>query len=99
MITAAPDLEEAKRIVLVGLRDHAARVYLFGSWAQGRQGRTSDIDIAVLPARPLPLGLLGGIREQLEESRILYPVDLVDLSESDPDFAARVQREGILWTA
>jgi predicted nucleotidyltransferase len=99
MITAAPDLEEAKRIVLDGLRGHAARVYLFGSWVQGRQGRTSDIDIAILPADPLPIGLLSDIREKLEDSRILYPVDLVDLSESDPDFAARVQREGILWTA
>jgi predicted nucleotidyltransferase len=99
MATVAPDLEEVKRIVLSGLRGYRVRVYLFGSWAQNRQGRTSDIDVGVLPLEPLPVGILSEIREALEESRVLYPVDLVDLSRSDPDFLAHVEREGISWTA
>lgn len=90
------DLDETRRIVLEGLRGHKARVYLFGSWAQGRAGRASDIDVAVLPADPLPDGLLSDIRDALEESTIIYRVDPVDLSEAGPAFRARVEREGVL---
>ena len=43
------DLDEARRIVLEGLRPHAARVWLFGSRAHGEAGRAPDIDVAVLP--------------------------------------------------
>jgi uncharacterized protein len=78
------DLDEARRIVRAGLRGHRAQVYLFGSWATGRNRRTSDIDIAILPAEPLPGDILSGIREALEESMVVYPVDVVDLSQVSP---------------
>jgi predicted nucleotidyltransferase len=97
MELCSPDLEEVGRIVRDGLKGHRARVYLFGSWVRGQAGRTSDIDVAVLPLEPLPAGLLSEIREALEESHVIYPVDLVDLSESTPQFRERVLREGVLW--
>lgn len=97
MELCSPDLEEVGRIVRDGLKGHRVRVYLFGSWVRDRAGRTSDIDVAVLPLEPLPAGLLSEIREALEESRVIYPVDLVDLSESTPQFRERVLREGVLW--
>lgn len=92
-------LAETKRIILNGLKGHPVRVYLFGSRAEGAATRISDIDVGVLPLRPLPDGLLSEIREELEESRIPLTVDLVDLSEADPKFRKAVQREGLLWTA
>ncbi len=46
---------------------------------------------------PLPTGLLSEIREELEESHIPYPVDLVDLSKKDPGFVEHVISKGILW--
>ena len=92
------DLREVRRIVQAGLGGHRARVYLFGSWARGRPTRASDIDVAVLPLEPLPQGLLSEIRESLEDSLILYPVDLVDLSAAGPEFRDRILREGILWS-
>ena len=91
------DLDEVKRIVLQGLGALRARVWLFGSRAQGKAGRASDIDVAVLPLDPLPEGLLSEIQEALEESLVLYPVDLVDLSRADPGLRARVERDGIPW--
>ena len=91
------DLQEVRRIVNAGLRGHPARVYLFGSWAKGCPSRTSDIDVAVLPLAPLPEGLLSEIRETLEDSLVVYPVDLVDLSEAPLGFRDRVLREGVLW--
>ena len=93
------DLEEARSIVLQGLRGHRARVWLFGSSAAGGACRTSDIDVGVLPLEPMPPGLLGDLREILDSSRILYPVDLVDLSRADAALRDRVEREGIPWTS
>ena len=92
------DLDEARRIVREGLRGYRARIFLYGSWATGAATRTSDIDLAVLPLEPIPRDVLAGIREALEESCVLYPVDLVDLSESTEAFRERIVREGTTWT-
>ena len=92
------DLEETRRLVLQGLRGTGARVYLFGSWAKGNASRGSDIDVAVLGGQPVLPWVLGEIRERLEESNVLYPVDLVDLSSSSSAFREKVLAEGILWS-
>ncbi len=94
---AVQDLAEAGRIIREGLNGCRARVYLFGSRARGEGGRSSDIDVAVLPLSPLPGWILSALREDLEESRVPYRVDLVDLSMADPSFRELVLREGRLW--
>ena len=81
---------------LAGLR---ARVFLIGSRARGEGGRGSDIDVAILPIDALPPGLLLDIQERLDNSEILYPVDLVDLSRADESFRDAVLREGVAWTS
>lgn len=93
------DVAEVRRIVLQGLKGHAARIYFFGSRARGDFQRYSDIDVAVLPLKPIPSGVLGDIREALEESNVLPRVDLVDLSQVELSFRERVEREGIVWDA
>jgi predicted nucleotidyltransferase len=89
---------EIRRIILDGLRDTHAKVFLFGSRARGTSHRASDVDVAVLPSAPLPAGLLADIKEALEESTIPFDVDLVDLSEVDLAFRQRVEQEGVSWT-
>ena len=91
------DLELARQIVLDALAKFSVKVYLFGSQAKKQAGRISDIDIAVLPLQPIPGWVFSEIREALEESNILYPVDLIDLSETDERFRERVLKEGIVW--
>ncbi len=98
MTTGSRDLDEVRRIVLRRLAGHPARVYLFGSFARGQASRVSDIDVAILPAEPLPIGLLAEIQEELENSESLYPVDLVDLSGAPEPFRSRVLNEGVPWT-
>ena len=93
------DLDEVRRIVLKYLERQPVQVWLFGSWARGEACRVSDIDVGILPSEPLPRGLMGEIAEALENSRSLYPVDLVDLSTVSESFRARVLAEGIPWTA
>lgn len=80
--------------MLDALGRYRARVWLFGSRARGDAVRGSDIDIAVLALEPLPEGLLEQIRQALEDSQVLFPVDL---STAEPELRERVEREGIAW--
>ena len=95
--TADTAIEEVRRIVLNRLSGRDATVVFFGSRASGSASVASDIDVAVLPRRPLPTGLLSRIREALEESHVPYRVDVVDLSSVDPAFRKRVLETGVIW--
>ena len=97
--TTSRDLTEVRRIVLEGLAGYAVRVYLFGAHARGTAHRTSDIDVAILPLKPIPPWVLSVLRGNLEECHVPYRVDLVDLSMADLAFRERVMREGIVWSA
>lgn len=90
-------LGQVRRLLLDRLKGCRFQLFLFGSQSTQRAGRTSDIDVAILPITPLPRGLLSEIREELEESNIPYPVDLVDLSRSSPEFVQHVRQEGVIW--
>jgi predicted nucleotidyltransferase len=65
--------------------------------AKGTSHQLSDIDIAILPEEPIPLGLISEIRLALEDSNILATLDLVDLTTASRDLHDRVLKEGILW--
>jgi predicted nucleotidyltransferase len=91
-------LSMVKQIILNHLTDYPAQVYLFGSWVNGNPTHTSDIDVGIMPLEPFPPGLFSRIREDLEESRIPYQVDLIDLSKTETAFREKIQKEGILWT-
>lgn len=99
LLASETDLQQVKEIVLSRLAGHPVRILLYGSHATGRAVASSDIDVAVLPAADLPLGLLSQVRSDLEESCVPYKVDLVDLSRTDTAFRQRVLSEGIEWTA
>lgn len=90
-------LDEVRRRVADALRGREATVYLFGSFATGGAHRSSDIDVAIDAAAPLPPALLSQLREELEDSRVPYRVDLVDLADADPAFRERVRRTGRVW--
>jgi predicted nucleotidyltransferase len=92
-------LTEARRIVQKVLGQHAVRIFLCGSRARGHAAPQSDIDIAVLPLRPLPPDALSDLREALEESTIPYDVDIIDLSAVDESFRNKVLSEGVAWNA
>lgn len=93
------DIDEVRRIVLAMLSGYAASVWLFGSAARGTMTRGSDVDVAVLAKEPIPEDLLSNIREALEQSNVLYRVDLVDLRSVEPAFKDKVMAEGCLWSA
>ena len=90
-------LKAVRHILLNRLQRYEVKIYLFGSMAKGEVWRSSDIDVAVLPNGHLPEGVLSGIREELENSKVPYRVELIDLSKTSPGFVDHVQRSGILW--
>jgi predicted nucleotidyltransferase len=91
------DLAEARRIVTFLLEGYQADVYLFGSAARGAMTPHSDIDIAVYAKEPLPVSLMAEIREALENSNILYNVDVVDMNAAPPELRTKIQNQGHLW--
>ena len=86
-----------RSIVLSALKKYRVKVYLFGSYAKGTAALYSDMDIAADPEEPLPPAMLSLLKEKLEESPIPYRVDLVDLSQADPNFRQAVIQQGVLW--
>lgn len=90
-------MEQVKSIVLRHLAGYHAAVWLFGSRARGDAGPASDLDVAVSAAEPLPAGVLAHLREALDESRVPFRVDVVDLAEASPEYRGVVEREGIRW--
>ncbi|MBI4885780.1 MAG: nucleotidyltransferase domain-containing protein [Acidobacteria bacterium] len=81
-------------------RREVAAAYVFGSVATGRTRADSDVDVAVLLARPLPpnrslryqLKLMADLGSALHRS----DVDLVLLNDASPLLAHRVLSKGRL---
>lgn len=95
--SVSSDLNIVRKIVCERLKEYKAKVYLYGSRSTGKTYRSSDIDVAVLPMQPVPGWIFAEIREALEESDVLYPVDVVNLSDTDEAFRQRVMKEGVVW--
>ncbi len=73
-----------------------ARIYLFGSRARGDHTVYSDIDIAIEDSSATLSKRLPLIRFRIEESKIPYKVDLIDLSKASY-LKKIVHKEGIRW--
>ena len=91
-------LDQVKQVILPRFNQMHARIYLFGSWARNQERLSSDIDVAVESNEPIPRAIFVEVREALEESRIPYQVDLVNLGEASDALKEEVRREGILWS-
>lgn len=72
-----------------------AEPVIFGSWAQGRAQKFSDIDLCLMGPDRLPLVTLGGLKEAFIESNIPYIIDVSDYHRMPADFQAAVQTDGV----
>ena len=93
----ARDLGIARDIVRRFITGDGAEVVIFGSTAGGDARRYSDLDIGILPRRPLRPETLPALREALAESSMLIDVDVVDLAEATEPFRQAVLREAKPW--
>ena len=74
-----------------------SQFFLFGSRAEGKAGFAADIDIGILPAKPLDNRLLSELQAHIAESFIPYDVDLVDFSDISPQFKQQALKKIIRW--
>jgi uncharacterized protein len=81
--------EDELEIVRAILRSHLpikARVYAFGSRANGRAKPWSDLDLLIDVGATLPLSTLAGLADAFDESSLAWKVDLVDQASVSSDF-------------
>lgn len=77
--------------VIEPLKALGGKVWIFGSRARGDQREFSDID--VLFEGQIRDGDLGLIKERIEESRIPYKVDIVEVGNLAESYREQVLRE------
>ena len=72
-------------------------VFLFGSFAQNQNAKSSDIDIGIIGAKPLSNSTLLKIKEELED-KTLQGIDLTDFAATgDKEFLKLALRRIKLW--
>jgi len=91
-----PLVDEIVRIVCDYLNVDHFRVYLFGSWAEGKALSVSDLDIALDTGTPIELAMMQRITDALDTLPTLRRVDFVDLQALDRKFRSRVVQHGEL---
>ena len=87
---------EAMEFTLKFWQNQPVRIYLFGSWARGEAKRSSDVDIAIESKEDMSF-LIGEFREALENSCIIYNVDVVDMNFAAESLCKKIREEGIVW--
>ena len=74
-----------------------ARIYLFGSYARGKERQGSDIDIAIDVGNQLDLHEWQFLWNLLDALPTAQKIDLVDLQRIPEDMKESILKEGILW--
>ena len=87
---------EVKEFTRKFWQNQPVRIYLFGSWARGEAKRSSDVDIAIESKDDMSF-LIGEFREALENSCIIYNVDVVDMNFAAESLCKKIREEGIVW--
>ncbi len=81
------ELKDKIRVILSkSIKEPHFKAFFFGSRASSKATQRSDIDIGISAAKPIPLNVLGEIKEELEKLRVLQKFDVVDFNDADEDF-------------
>jgi len=74
-------IDELKEFLKEFFKNDDVKVYLFGSRARGDFRRYSDIDLAVESNEDIRDKIIE-LKDILEESNLIYKVDIVDLKKA-----------------
>lgn len=87
--------EEQLAIVRAILAKHAPhlKAWAFGSHVTGAAKRFSDPGIALESDAPIPMTVLGDLREAFQENDLPFGVDLLDLRCASPSFRRIAMRQ------
>ena len=78
---------------IVAQRIPDRRVVAFGSRVDGNPKPFSDLDLAIYGNEPLPLTLLGQLRDDFSESSLPFRVDLVDANAISDEFRQIIEKK------
>ena len=73
------------------------KIYLFGSRARKTNDPSSDIDIALESQKNIPFNVIGNIKEEIEESKIPFFVDILDFNSISNEMKKEISKDKILW--
>ncbi|MGC8555275.1 MAG: nucleotidyltransferase family protein [Candidatus Acidulodesulfobacterium sp.] len=94
-ISSISSIKDLQNFLKDFLKDSDVKVFLFGSRATGNSSYASDIDLAFLSNEDISYKL-SLLREILDNSNLLYKVDLIDLKKA-PALKEIIDDEGIRW--
>jgi predicted nucleotidyltransferase len=96
MISLSSDEQTTlKQVVKTYATDQPYQVYVFGSRATGKAKRYSDIDLALIGQKPVPIRILSSLHEALENSRLPYVVDVVDFQTASQQLREQISTQGV----
>ena len=97
-IDVRPDHWEIVRSVL---EKHVPQyaVWAFGSRAKWTAKDYSDLDLAVITEKPLPLGVSSGLSEDFSESDLPWKVDVVDWATTSDSFRKIITEDHVVIQA
>ncbi len=90
-------LGRIRETVLAALAGIDATVYLYGAHARGAGRWSSEIELAIEAAAPLPPELLPALCKKLDKSSGPYRVDITDMAKASPRRVRLIHREGLVW--
>ncbi len=84
--------ELLNQLVIQPLKNQKARVYIFGSRAKQNNHPHSDVDILfqLIDNEELPYGFISKIREDIDESKFPFIVEIVNIKELAKSYAQSI---------
>lgn len=91
--------EKYKTLLLSIIKKHLpeARVYLFGSRAQGTNAPHADIDLALDIGKEIEIDIIGEIRDEFIEAVIPFFIDVVDLYSVSDVMKEQILKHRVVW--
>lgn len=86
-----------KIIAIISVLIPEAKIYLFGSRARGTNAQYADIDIALDAGKKLPNVDVDEVKSMLNESNIVYKIDVVDIHQVSDLMRQQILEERVIW--
>ena len=87
---AAEQQQLIRQILLKYVPD--TEVWIFGSRVKGPVKESSDLDLALYPAKTLNMVEMGLLQDAFSEAPLPFKVDCIDTTAITPDFLAIIER-------
>ena len=81
--------------ILIGSLNSDYTIWVFGSRVKNQTKYNSDLDLAVEYKNKIDIKLLRKIKRELEESKLPFKVDILDLNATSKEFNALIKKDMI----